>query len=362
MITIEVDGVRYNDFVSASATIQLDALSNSFKFATASDEAKPLPFQGGEACKIFVDGVLQVTGFIEKVDVSTSDKDHSITMSGRDRTADIVDSTIGAMSDLRAPITLSGICRAVIAHIGSDVQVFNDELPEQAFNEAEDLAAPEPGTNAFEFLQKFARKRAVLLTSDANGNMIITKSSGLRVAARIVNRVRSEENNVTTFSVGYDLTGLFRLYEAVGQMNPITLNKAGDTDLGALSAQGGGVSDLDVRAGRQFVFVPENPGANEQMKERATWEANVRRARSRTYGCTVHGFRNETGDLWTTNRLVKVIDEFAGIEGDMLINTVNFNFTNEEGSATTLTLVNRNAYTIALTEPKADKTGVGFIA
>ena len=93
---------------------------------------------------------------------------------------------------------------------------------------------------------------------------------------------------------------------------------------------------------------------------RAKWEANVRKTRGRQYSVTVVGFRNQTKALWKVNTLVSVVDEFAGINSQMLINSVDFSFSLDSGSTTSMTLVPSNAYTIDLSEPKTETTGRGL--
>ena len=113
--------------------------------------------------------------------------------------------------------------------------------------------------------------------------------------------------------------------------------------------------DSDIRAGRQFVIVAENAGSN--LLDRAKWEANVRKARGRVYGATVDGFYNETGELWQVNKLVQVVDEFVDINSRMLINSVNFSANIYGGKNTTLSLVEKNAYSLTLEEPGVDEVG-----
>ena len=50
----------------------------------------------------------------------------------------------------------------------------------KAFSDAEDLASPEPGENAFAFIEKYAKKRQVLLTSDSSGRIVIDANSGIK--------------------------------------------------------------------------------------------------------------------------------------------------------------------------------------
>ena len=79
------------------------------------------------------------------------------------------------------------------------------------------------------------------------------------------------------------------------------------------------------------------------------------------YSATVHGYRTRDGELWNINRVVKVEDEFAGLDARLLINSVQFQLTEDTGRTTVLGLIDRNAYEMTLAEPIVDKMGLGLV-
>lgn len=358
-ITLEVNGQQYTQFKSASVQLRLDALTNTFGFEATSEDGNPLPFRGGEACKINVDGELILTGVIEIVSVSYSSTSHNISISGRDKTGDLLDSTLDAISDLIAPITLKQIIERVISQLGLDIEVLDNVNPEP-FNAAEDIISPEPGENAFEFIEKYSRKRQVLLTSNGDGNIVITQSSSDFIESRIRMQIDSNANNVLSASVSYDQTGRYNVYKFASSLNPIAINAAGVVDNESIVDQQGQEIDSEIRKGRQLILISENPYSNDQNNDRAIWEANIRKSRGRVYSAAVDGFRNEEADLWQLNKLVSVIDEFAGINARMLSNTIDFNFDLNSGSTTTIGFVEENAYKLTLEEPRTENLGVGL--
>lgn len=357
---IEVNGVQYSDFVQATTTQYLDSLSSIFSFKATAKDGAPLPFRGGEACKITVDGELTLTGYIELVNSSGNDEEHSIDISGRDKTGDLIDSMIDSLSDIRAPISLKSVIEKIVKHLGTDLTVI-DNLKPKLFNKAEDLAAPEPGQKAWDFIESLARKRQALLTSDPNGNIVITQASGEFIDATLQNKIEDDANNVLTYSVSYDSTGRYNVYSIAGQLNPLAILTGGASSNSGTVSQIAKVTDPEIRKGRQFVLIAEKAGSASEQKDRATWEANVRKARGRVYGATVDGFRNQLGELWAVNKIIKVEDEFAGINARMLVNTVQFSLDEDGGRQTTLALVERDAYTLKISEPEApDELGVGL--
>lgn len=369
-ITIEVNDAEYTEFVSAEVSLRLDALTDTFAFE-ATSKTGPLPFLGGETCVIKVDGEQVLNGFIEVVHVSGSSSDHTINIEGRDRTADFLDSSIDVIDDLRAPMSLKQIISDVIDSLYAGqsnselIPSVSEDVVIPQFTKAEDITAPEPGQNAFAYIEPYLRKRQVLLTSTPKGDMSITASSGTRVPKAFVQHVlpfptgaESDANNVTSYTARFDSRDRFNKYISSSQRNVSTIFS--QTSSEDIVNQKADATDDDIRIGRQMVIVSETPTSSAQGLSRAQWEANIRKARGNVYSPEVHGFRHQGGELWTTNTLIPVFTEYAGIDSDMLLNAVRFTYSRDNGSNAALEFLPSSAYTLTLDEPVTEKVSVGF--
>jgi len=360
---LEVKGVQYDNFISASCEIRLDALSNTFSFEASLPEGEPLPFKGGDPVKVLVDGELALTGSIEIIEVTYNADNHVVTVSGRDKTGDLLDSSIDALADLRADnLTLKNVIETIIDNIGADITVIDNANPEP-FNPAEDIASPEAGDNAFAFIEKFSRKRQVLLTSDANGNVVIETNRGQTAEGSIQHIIGASDNNVLASEFRFDTTGRFNIYKFASQLNPAALNSAGDTDPTSIVDQSGGVSDAEIRAGRQLILVAESPFSSTQDEKRAKWELDIRRARGLIYSATVPGFRvgGDTGDLWKINRLYQIVDDYLGKQEPMLANSITFSIDVDNGRQTAIGFVDEKSYSLSLAKPKTSETATDVV-
>jgi len=362
-MALEVNGVSYVNFVAASCSIRLDALSNSFSFEAAMPEGEPLPFKGGEACAVYVNDELKLTGNIEVIDVNYQSGRHTVIVAGRDKTGDLLDSTLDAIPDIRAPISLKQLVEKVVNHLGLDIKVIDQVQPE-LFNEAEDIASPEPGENAFVFIEKYSRKRQTLLTSDPDGNIVIASNSGDTAVGAVQHIIGASDNNVISSSFSFDTTGRFNLYKTVSQLNPVALNLAGETDLASVVNQGGGVSDSNIRAGRQMVLVSETPFSSSESEARSKWEADIRRSRGLAYSASVTGYTVDASDpdsdLWDINKIYQIVDDFLGKQEPMLCNLVTFTLDLDSGEQTALGFVDEKTYTLDLTKPVTSTTAAGI--
>lgn len=345
---LEVRGKRYTAFTSATADVRIDTLSNSFSFAASPNKERSFPFGRGDEVVVSVDGEDIITGYIMVISGSGSSTSHVIDITGWDKTKDLVDSSLAPIKDIRPPITFKRVVELVIASIGSDLDVVDHT--NVSFDKAEDIIAIERGDNAFNFLEKLARKKNVILSSDEVGNVVIQNSIGRQTNAIILNQIDNMNNNVIQYSFTYDDTGRFSRYEVIGQMNVNVISNFGSSIPKKVVNQRGFIEDRNIREGRQLVLASDGPGSNGLMEKRAAWELNVRRARSRVYKVTVSGFRNQDGEIWTPNMLVRVLDDNAQINDTMLINSVTYRMDINGGRTSEIGLVNRDAYTLSQQE------------
>ncbi len=360
-ILLEVNGKQYSNFESLDIMLQLDAIAGQFNFIAVSTEDAPLPFKLDDSCSIFINSEKVLTGFIENISVDYDSQSHFISISGRSKTSDIIDSMINAL-EITAPISLKAIIEKVISHIGADISVVDAVGNVELFNSAEDLISPEVGENAFGFIEKLARKRQVLLTGNGDGNIVIVNPGTDTAPVGLQNVIGGNQNNIETGSVSYDSTNRFGKYITKSQLNMTALNLSGNTDNKKIVDQKSSpVIDEGIRQSRQLVLQAESASSDEQNQKRAEWEANIRKTRSQVYS-TTHPDFGFNDKLWAPNQLTPINDDFAGINAQMLLNTVRFSQNTESGSHVVLAFVDKNSYTLLLNEPeKGNVKGEGLI-
>lgn len=340
MIALQVDGKSYINFTKAEVILSMDSIAGGFSFSAVDVEGAGLPFKGGEACKITVDDEIVIDGFIDVINVEYSANLHSILIEGRDKTSDIIDSTI-ENTKMDGANTLKQVVEKVVKDIGSDITV-TDSAELKPFNQAEDKLSARVGQNAFDFIEKLSRKQAVLLASDV-GNINIIKPSTKTLDITLKNVIGADDNNIKSASYSNDLTERFNKYKARSQYNLVAADDAGEIATDQLVNQSGEYFDNEIRATRQFILQSENTSAAEKARLRAEWEGRIRKTRSKSYGVVVLGYQNTLG-IWKPNTLINVVDDFAGISEVMLINTVTFKIDVDSGTTTELSLVDKEAY------------------
>jgi len=359
MITLEVNTIVYTSFDEIEVSTRLDAISGVFRFTAYDSAVQAFPFSVGDPCRVLVEEVPVITGFIDMIEVRYSADDHSIQVSGRDKTADIIDSTLGDKADIEAGISFQAAMKKIleVAKI-TGIEVIDEVDTLADFKVSERLSA-EVGTTVFEFMESYARKFQVLVTTDGNGNVLLTRGERDTVDFKLSNTLGTPDlNNIKNGSVRRDHSNRFNQYIVKSEGNVSALNETGaaSTDKEIIEPSDG-ATDEDIRATRIFYMQAEKASSTAQCKERAIWQANVNRSRAFRYTVTVEGFLNDsTGNIWRVNRIVFVDDVFAGLQDELLIDSVTYSLSLGGGSQTTLGLVTKDAYTLQASEPTVDTT------
>lgn len=361
---LEVDGIPYTFWENASLTRSMETIAGAFSFQAVVSEVSGFPIRRGAPVRVLVNGVPCLTGFIDRLEIGGTPEDHRLTVQGRDRTADIVDSTLPGGFTIAGGSTLEAIITKVLNYLNYDGRVINLVPGLKAFS-ANEVAVAAIGDGAFAFLEKYARKRQVLLTTDGLGNIVIARASDSVVPVVLLNRYGQPGNNIEESSVSYDETGVFSSYRVWSQANPAAAATGGETQPAKATVNISGKStDTSVRSSRIMNVRPKGSLSASECTERAAWEQAARRARSFNYSVTVSGF-GHGGGVWVPNRLVMVDDDFTDVRACLRIKDLTFALDGNGGSTTKLSLVDRAAFDLSMQEtafnekPVAKKKAAG---
>lgn len=336
--------IQYDHFLSARVSAKMGQLTRTFEFLAATRGVEDIPFFAGQRVEIFDNDDKLFTGWIEKLSVGTSGKGHTYKISGRDLMADVIDSNLARITDLQMP--LPDICRKVLSFLGIPAKVI--DLADTQSRPFKTVHAPDTDDTAGDFLTAAARRKRVLLQSDADGNMVITQGIGLRVDTELINRKDGVGNNMLSATFSIDHTQRFGRYITKIQRLAAANETFGkNTAPKDLVDAGFTAEDPEIRRSRFKTTARDvNLGADE-TNQRPAWERGMRIARAIRYMVTVPGFRNHEGKLWELNTAPTVIDEFAGIKTRMLVSEIEY-ILGPEGRTTNLVLTDTRAFSAEL--------------
>lgn len=350
-VELTVDGLVYGGWKVAIAQVGMDRVAGSFQLDVTelwpnNDVTRRI--RPGSACKLQVAGQTVITGYVDAVAIGIDARSHAVTITGRDSTADLIDCSAVHSPGQWKGVSVVDIATQLAGRYKVPVKLEVDEAP-TLLN-----FALQTGESVYEAIDRAARDRGLLLTSDGGGGLLLTRAGLRRAADEVV-----YGGNLLSARATLDFRDRYRTYIALGQ--------AAGSDLfsGRQAAQlRAEASDPGIERERTLLLTGGSPDMRGSLRDRAQWEATVRAARSTQVELLLQGLTQSTGVLWQPNHLVHVKAEPLRLDDDLLITSVSYEVS-DQGTFTRLQATRADAYTLVpIKAPAAgakppffDKTG-----
>lgn len=160
---------------SLSVYRSLESMSGQFELGVAiRPEDDVSQIKPGSTVQLKMNGQTVITGYLDELKQSITGDSKIIVVSGRDKTADLVDCSVIHSSYHFKNQTLQQIATTLCQPFGIKVIWQATEL---GANEKIAVWQVEPGETVFDTLSKAARHKGVLVTSDVDGNLVFTDPS-----------------------------------------------------------------------------------------------------------------------------------------------------------------------------------------
>lgn len=339
-VSVKVAGKSFLGWKDVLIQRSLDSLCATFNFAytdawnfkKSENEYAKWYLKPGDACEIYIDDELLITGYIDQATQSYDGENRTFGVSGRDKTLDLVDCTPSTrLVKSYANLDLGQIAAILAEPFG--IQVVRQSTERKRFRQI----GVDHGQSVFDVLDGLAKQRAVLLTTDTRGRLVLTVPGSKKALVSL-----EEGSNIYTASVSLDHKKRFSDYAVYGQ-------SYGDNQHFGASAQRGRATATDpvITRHRPRTIVAERDATRAELTNRAQWESKNAAAKSVQLQISVLGWRQglDIGDpLWEPNMLVQVsAKDLLGVQGEMLIEGVTFRLS-EAGEVTELSLVRPDAW------------------
>lgn len=363
-MNVFIEGQEISGYKEITVSRDLDNFCGQFNISLSAGSDKPFPIKRQAEIEIKTSGFPLLKGFVEKINVGYGQDSHDIIIQGRDVTCDIIDTTTDGTFEFNPPTNLVSIIEEILEyHKITDILVENQATDLKNFVTG-DIISGELGSSLFDVIESYCRLRQVLPITSEEGNIILLQTSDPENSGASLSHLIGPAgalNNVLKAGASYDDSNRYFEYNAYGQGNVSALSGSSQ-EPSEVSSRKGSIADSKVREGRQLNFQAERASSPNDLSDRALWEANIRRARSAEYKPTVQGHLKGPGlEPWKLHEVSQVVDEFADIRAAMLCKAVEFNFSETNGSTTSLTFVVKDAYSLQAEqderEAKANKQG-----
>ena len=340
-IILEVDGQKYGGWKSIDITRGLEQCAGTFRLSVTDrwpQQDKPRAIAAGAPCRVTIDGTPVVTGYVDDVEASWSATSHDYHVSGRDKTMDLIDCCPPSLQLKGAD--LPALAKRWAQLFGIEVKV------EAECNKPVPGFKTEEGETCFEMLERLARANAVMLTSDGEGRLVITRAGTQQAGASL-----QLGSNLLQLSVSASMRDRYSEVTVKGQ------SAGSDTWDGASNAQAHGTAkDPNVPRYRPLTIIAEQEEFG-SATTRARHEVAVRYGKGQQARALVNGWYAGK-ELWQPNRLADILDKSGKKLATWLIVNVAWHM-DDRGCLADLSLAPKEAYELLPEVPKADSGSSG---
>lgn len=345
-VVLSIGGKRHTGWTGLRIRRALDALTGSFDLSLArreQTEALAPDIAAGAAVELLIAGERVITGWIDRIGSRRDAEADEITVSGRDKAADLVDASAIATPGSWRMAAMPAIVAQLLQPFGVTATFTGDAGgPIRRF-------ALQQGETVAQAIERLCRFRGLTSWSRPDGSIEIGNPAEGPVVARLVEGT----HDVLSWSIEHDISDRFSEYVVKGQA------AGDDTASGrAVARVKGAATDPGVRRYRPLILVAEEQADGASAEKRAEWEANVRAGRSQTASVVVPGWQNPSGQLWRPADRVELVAPSIRVDSTMLIVSAELARTNEQGTVTVLELQPPSAWQ-QLPVSETDATAVG---
>ncbi len=343
-LNAKISNKVFDEFISYTVSDDIGNCATAFQLEMPINERTSF-IRAGAKIQILIGNKVILTGIIEKVNDNETKRDgRTVSISGRNRVMDLVDSTIGFNAEFKGVTSLTSMIERINKRVTkTGIKVIDKTGAKISFT-PEEVSSCQVSDTIFQFLEKIVRRKQCFLSSDGEGNMTIIRQDTTLSKVKLFNGLQG--SNCTSIQVETDITERFNVYRVHGQANPAGAGVK--TTTRALSGAYQEAVDPEIRAGRILDIMCEGETVSSSMlKKRAIWESVVRKARSLKIDLEVVGHHNN-GELLAVNKLVAFRDDYRGISGNFLLSKVVYTLKKDSGFTTSISLTHSDAY---LAEP-----------
>jgi prophage tail gpP-like protein len=327
--TLIVGGINFRDWETVYVQLRWGDQAAYFRFTsverdTPADMFYKLQFMPGTRCQINLGGVDVIDGVIEIRQVAADATQHGIELQGRSLTAKVAHSSVNTTTGSFDGMTFKQVADKVLSTYGSRI------IPIGTLNSIPfDKLQNQPGESVWDFLERIARPRGIILGSDSFGNFLAIGDH----SNPVVNTQLIEGQNIKKIQCVFEDTQTFNEYVVTAQ------SPASDDNAGTAASELRGSWAGTGWPGSLLITPSEQPVKQiQEVIDRAKNESVWHEGTKIEATVTVQGwFRDET-TVWWPGDNVFVYSPMCPLNMMMTIQNVTFTQTPDGGTETELYL------------------------
>jgi len=328
-IKLQINGIDWHGWLSMQVTRSIEAISGGFSLGLTEkwqEKQKRMPISCGMECKLLIGDDELICGYVDMVNHSFDANSHAISVSGRDKSADLVDCCALHASGQFLNANALEIANYLAEPFGVNV------LSEVALGEVFKSFKLETGEKALDALMRALKQRELLAIPYMGGHLRLAK-----LGEKSMNETLIQGKNVISASLNIDVKARYSDYICHGQQ------QGNDEVYGKACSCKASIKDEEIARYRPMIVRSSQQGDARFMKKRAEWECKVNRAKSINLNVKVQGFRTSNGELWDIGKKIEVKLPYFGLEKELLLVSTTFS-KSKLGTFTELSLKDLDVY------------------
>ncbi|QCP50153.1 hypothetical protein FAZ95_13780 [Trinickia violacea] len=396
LVTLEVDGLTFEGWKSVKVTQSIKHGAIAFGLDVTErwyGRSEAWRIQPGASARLFIDGTLVCTGYVDALEIQIGETEHTVNISGRSKAGDLIDSsTVVPGGNFRGADAMS-IISAIVKPYGIGIHTDPEsDAPSRVANarfNGKGAAIVKKtskggkgksgtgarsagrqrignfeinqGEKAYDTIQRLCKLSGLLVFSRPDGDLQIARSGSDRYSFALP--------HVKHAAAKFDWTKRFSQYIAKGQQSDPDFGNVGSAAVVWTNAQHAAyvkkaqahlapsatvndpaIANYTSPTGktttryRPCIVRPEGPTDPGVTLERAQWQMSRDYGESVNLKVTVQGFHAPDGSLWQVNRLIRVTDDRLNLDHELLIASVEHR-KDASGTVTEMELAPQGAYT-----------------
>jgi prophage tail gpP-like protein len=327
-----INGAKYGGWKDVEITRSMETLSGRFRLGLTErwpGQNRDRPIRLADTCSVQIGNTTVITGYVDDIEQSYDATSHTLTITGRDKSGDLVDCSAKHSPGQWKNQPLEAIVQDLAQPFG--IRIIT-EVPTGARFPS---FAIEQGETVHEVIERLCKLRGVLCIPDGAGNIVITQTTQAKAAIALITG-----ENILKGAIKLSAKDQFSEIIVKGQTEGSdTANPKVNTTPSAQSR------DATVRRHRPLIVLAEGQADGAICQKRADWETATRKAKGFEAQYSVNDWQQgQTGPLWGINQRVRVRDKVCKVDESLITSGITFRLDDQGGRITELSLAKPEAF------------------
>ncbi|MDR3631553.1 MAG: hypothetical protein P4L42_14620 [Desulfocapsaceae bacterium] len=344
-ISLQIAGRRIERFLSYSIEADLYTADDAFSLELAKPEVE---IKRGQRCELYVNGVLELTGIIDKGCRKYDKAGLTLRIEGRDLMGLLVDSCCEQFVTVEGKklSELAQMLLATVPFINRKNITYQENIVGKLKGKKKTVDEPmmgymdtpqkisqiEPGMTVFEVLKTYAASRGLMFFAMPDGTFVFGRPKAKGEPVFTLTCTKSGVgNNVLEGEEIDDISKRYSKVTVIGQQQ-------GRDDMGMDATQ---ITTQGVEEDKDFPFYKPFVSKDNNDSQSPSLHARFLMEQQRHHGYQLHykvQGHSQNGKNWRINELCRVRDEVLGVDGVYLIYGRTMERSRQDGTVTRLKL------------------------